>query len=110
VKLGLLADIHEHNNDLRLALDAFRQEQVDQVVVLGDVLELGNRIGETCRLLQEVGAIGVWGNHEFGLCYEPEERARQKYPESVLEKPVGRVARKRLTCFRCNSWIGSKRT
>ncbi len=84
MKLGLLADIHEHNDDLRMALDAFRRRRVDQVVVLGDVFELGDRIDESCRLLKEVGAIGVWGNHEFGLCYNPEERVRQKYPESVL--------------------------
>lgn len=85
MKLGLLADIHEYNDDLRMALDVFRQQRVDQVVVLGDVLELGDRIGETCRLLSDVGAIGVWGNHEFGLCYNPEEAVRRKYPEPVLD-------------------------
>lgn len=85
MKLGLLADIHEHNDDLRTALDVFRRERVDQVVVLGDVFELGDRIDESCRLLTEAGAIGVWGNHEFGLCHNPDERVRQRYPESVLD-------------------------
>ena len=84
MKLGLLADIHEHNNDLRMALDAFRRAQFDQVVVLGDVFEMGDRIDESCRLLEEAGAIGVWGNHDFGLCHDPAEQIRQMYSESVL--------------------------
>jgi hypothetical protein len=85
MKLGLLADIHEHNDDLRAALEAFRRERVEQVVVLGDVVELCERIGETCRLLSEAGAVGVWGNHDFGLCDEPDERVRRRYPEAALE-------------------------
>ena len=41
MKLGLLADIHESNELLQVALDRFRAEDVDQVVVLGDLFELG---------------------------------------------------------------------
>jgi predicted phosphodiesterase len=41
MKLGLLADIHESNEFLRIALGQFRTEEVDQVVVLGDLIELG---------------------------------------------------------------------
>ena len=44
MKLGLLADIHEQFESLRIALDRFRQEQVDRVVVIGDVFETGQRI------------------------------------------------------------------
>jgi len=84
MKLGLLADIHESNEHLHVALDQFRAEGVDQVVVLGDLFEMGERIEETCRLLDEVGAVGVWGNHDFGICCAPEERTRQKYPDLVL--------------------------
>ena len=85
MKLGLLADIHEHNDDLRIALDVFQRQQVDHVVVLGHILELGERIEETCRLLSGAGAVGVWGNHDFGLCYYPEARGRQKYSDSVFD-------------------------
>ncbi|MBC8877105.1 MAG: metallophosphoesterase family protein [Planctomycetes bacterium] len=63
MKLGLLTDIYEQVELLRIALDHFRQEQVDKIVLLGDVFETGERIEETCRLLGEARAIGVWGNH-----------------------------------------------
>ena len=51
MKLGLITDIHEHVEHLRTALDRFHSEGVDQVVLIGDVLEMGKRMEETCRLL-----------------------------------------------------------
>lgn len=74
VKLGILADIHEHVEYLRRSLAIFSEQGVDQVVVLGDVFELGQRLRETVALLDESGTIGVWGNHEFGLCTDPSRR------------------------------------
>jgi hypothetical protein len=85
MKLGLLTDIHEHVENLRSALDSFAGQEVDQVVVIGDVCETGEWIEETCRLLAEAGAVGVWGNHDFGMCVEPSEKMRTKYPAVVLD-------------------------
>jgi len=85
MRLGLLADIQEHNDDQRRALGALQAGHVDQVVLLGDLFELGERIEETCQLLKEVGAVGVWGNHDYGLCCDPDERLRGKYPMSVFD-------------------------
>lgn len=85
MKLGLLTDIHEHVEHLRSALHSFAGERVDQVVVIGDLFQMGERIEETCRLLVEAGAVGVWGNHDFGICVEPTEKMYAKYPAVVLD-------------------------
>ena len=85
MKLGLITDIHEQTQHLRTALSLFRKEDVEQVVVIGDVCEMGERIEETCRLLAEANAIGVWGNHDFGLCVDLDDDIRQKYPSVVIE-------------------------
>jgi hypothetical protein len=85
MRLGLIADIHEHVEFLRVALNRFRRERVDRIVVLGDVFETGERIEETCRLLAEAHAVGVWGNHDFGLCDNPSDSMWAKYPASVIE-------------------------
>lgn len=85
MKLGLITDIHEDVEKLRTELGHFRDAQVDQVVVIGDVFETGQRIEETCRLLAEARAIGVWGNHDFGLCFDPHPDVCNKYPASVID-------------------------
>ncbi len=85
MKPGLITDIHEHVEHLRTALDRFRAKGVDQVVVLGDVFETGGRIDETCWLLADANAIGVWGNHDYGLCVEPDAETRAKYGDVVFD-------------------------
>ena len=84
MKLGILADIHEHVEELRKAIDTLQEHGADRLVVLGDVFEMGKRMEETVRLLQDVAAVGVWGNHDIGLCFDPTEKVRQRYSPAVL--------------------------
>lgn len=84
MRLGLLADIHEDLARLRAALQLFAKQRVEQVVVLGDLFEMGQRIEETCRLLADVRAVGVWGNHDIGLCRDPGPRLTAKYGAQVI--------------------------
>jgi hypothetical protein len=79
MKLGILADIHERVEELRCAIDLLGRQGADRFVVLGDVFETGKRIEETVRLLREVDAVGVWRNHDLGLCHQPTEAVRAKY-------------------------------
>lgn len=85
MKLGLITDIHEQVGLLRSALDQLKREQVDQIVMLGDVLELGERMQETCELLADAQVIGVWGNHDFGLCDGPSPAIRERYGDTVID-------------------------
>jgi len=85
MKLGLVTDIHEHVEFLRRALDRFDSADVDRVIVIGDVFETGARIEETCRLLADADAVGVWGNHDYGLSFEPDDEIRARYPACVID-------------------------
>jgi predicted phosphodiesterase len=85
MKLGLLADIHEEVRWLELALERFDRERVDKVVVLGDVYCTGERIGPTVDLLRSIDMVGVWGNHDFGLCHDPSPSVRSKFAAPVLD-------------------------
>lgn len=85
MKLGLLADIHENTEELQRAFDVLGKHGADRFVVLGDVFEMGKRIEETVRLLQQVEAVGVWGNHDIGLCFDPCETVRKRYSTTVLD-------------------------
>ena len=85
MKIGILADIHENLSHLRWAIGVLREQGADRLVVLGDVVETGDRLKETVDLLDEAGTIGVWGNHDFGLCRDnqkPDHRLR--YGDGVL--------------------------
>lgn len=84
MKLGLITDIHEHVEHLRTALKTFNDHQVNQVVMIGDVFEMGQRIEETCRLLSEATVAGVWGNHDYGLSFEPDDDTHAKYGEATM--------------------------
>ncbi len=72
MKLGLLADIHEQTGQLRRAIAVLQQHGGESFVVLGDVFETGPRMEETVGLLRQAGAVGVWGNHDVGLCWGPD--------------------------------------
>ena len=85
MKLGLITDIHEHVEHLRTALDRFSSEMVDQIVMIGDVFEMGQRIEETCQLLAESRSVGVWGNHDFGFCVAPDDELRTWYSPGVID-------------------------
>jgi hypothetical protein len=85
MRIGLLADVHEAVECLTAALERFRHERVDRVVFLGDVYCTGDRLAETVDLLRSVDLLGVWGNHDFGLCRAPAPAARAKYAPDVLD-------------------------
>jgi predicted phosphodiesterase len=85
MRLGILADIHEEVELLRRAIDLLSRHGADRFVVLGDVFETGRRIEETVPLLREVQAVGVWGNHDLGLCDRPTPAVRAKYAGLILE-------------------------
>jgi hypothetical protein len=84
MRLGLLADIHEAVAPLRAALALFRRHGVEKVVHLGDVCRMHHHLDETCRVLEDAGVEGVWGNHDLGLCGSVEDGLRHRFSADVL--------------------------
>lgn len=84
MRLGLLADIHEEVDLLAACIAALRRRAVERFVVLGDVFDLGPRLFDTVRLLLPLDSVGVWGNHDFGLCGEVPDTIRGRFPDEVF--------------------------
>lgn len=87
MRIGLLADIHEQSAPLEQALGVLREAGMERLVLLGDVFDGFAEPDEAVRvteLLVEAGAIGVWGNHDFGLCYEVSDEVCRMYPPAVF--------------------------
>ena len=85
MRIGILADIHGHLENLRSALASLQLADVDTTVVLGDLIETRAHAAETVALLKARNAVGVWGNHELGLCIDPPSAIRTAYTEPVVE-------------------------
>jgi len=85
VKIGLLSDIHENVPYLRVALDRLKALGAERLVVLGDVFEVGERLGEAVGLLEDAGAVGVWGNHDAWFCLgDPRDEVAARYDGRTL--------------------------
>jgi hypothetical protein len=68
MRIGILADIHEELEKLHWALAVLKEHGADCLVCLGDVCGMHEFLEETVALLDDAGVVGVWGNHDIGLC------------------------------------------
>lgn len=93
MQLGMITDVHEHVDNLRECLRQLQAEGVEQIVMLGDVYELGHRIRPTCELLAQANVAGVWGNHDFGLCVNPTAEMHQNHGDLVIDYMTSLKAR-----------------
>jgi predicted phosphodiesterase len=84
MRLGLLADIHEAVDLLREAIELFRRRGVDEIICLGDFCAMHSHLEETVDLLRGAGVVGVWGNHDFGLCRPADDYARRRFSPELL--------------------------
>ena len=92
MRIGIVADIHDAVEALQCALAEFRSRQVDLVISLGDAGDTfspAGRAGEVVALLEGAGAVGVWGNHDVGLCFDVPERLRREAGPQVLAYMAG---------------------
>jgi hypothetical protein len=86
MKIGILADVHENVDGLRWALAVLKEHGADCLVFLGDVCAMHTDLEETVALLDQAGVVGVWGNHDFGLCGgNPTAEDRSRYSPRLLE-------------------------
>ena len=58
-------------------------------MLLGDVFETGPRLEETVALLSGAGTVGVWGNHDFGICCDPSPYVLERFSRGVLDYMAG---------------------
>jgi predicted phosphodiesterase len=87
MRIGIVTDIHDETALLARALEALRDECVDRIVSMGDTTDLHGRSQDAdgvAALLERYGAVGVWGNHDHGLCQNVSAEARVKFSPATL--------------------------
>ena len=83
MRLGLVADVHNHAAELARALAALNARGVERVVTIGDALDHGGTSPDAAAvaaMLSACGAVGVWGNHDFSLCHGVAEAVPGRHP------------------------------
>jgi predicted phosphodiesterase len=88
MRIGIVTDVHDEVEKLAGALAALRAENVDAIVSLGDATDLFGGWGcadEVAALLRGAGVLGVWGNHDHGLCRDVGEKARSRASPAALD-------------------------
>jgi hypothetical protein len=88
MRIGIVTDIHDQVALLAQVLAVLKAEAVDAIVTLGDNTDLfgkWNKAREVAALLREVGAVGVWGNHDFGLCRNVTEEIRFRFLSATCD-------------------------
>ena len=64
MKFALISDVHANAPALGAVLEAIAAQKVDRIVCLGDVAGYHTQLAACVRLLQQVGALCVAGNHD----------------------------------------------
>ena len=64
MRVGLLGDVHAEDVRLERALARLKNENVDDVLCVGDIADGHGDLSRTCSLLQEHKVTCVAGNHE----------------------------------------------
>ena len=70
-QIGILSDIHATPDPLREALDLFEQEQVDEIICVGDISGYGDDLDTTLQILMKTDCHIISGNHDEWLLRAP---------------------------------------
>ena len=111
MKIGIVSDSHDHSENIKKAVQAFRERGVDRILHLGDYVNpasvrlfegerlvgiFGNNDGDKFRLMQvfsEIGAEMRGDFHEFeedGLRFACYHGSEPQLRESLIASPPSR--------------------
>ena len=85
MKIALFSDVHGNLQALNAVLDSIKEEKVDKIICLGDVIAIGPNSRECLDLIIDNKITLLLGNHEIYYLYGPEKVADPSISQSELE-------------------------
>lgn len=70
MKIAVLSDVHSNIQALIQVLQDIKQQQIDRVYCLGDLVGYGPRPNEVINRIRETGIPAIMGNYDQGIGYE----------------------------------------
>ena len=106
MKIGLLSDAHGNDRGLRLCIDFLNRQKVDRFFFLGDAVGYFPEPNKTMKLLNEVEAVCLLGNHDAmllgSLACTPE---RDEVCQIRLSREALSEAYRRQLAERAPTWV-----
>lgn len=77
MKIAVLSDIHGNLEAFEKVLDSVMNENADEIIMLGDIIDYGPHSDEVIEKAEEISVpiiCNIWGNHESAVMNEEYER------------------------------------
>ena len=84
MRLAILADIHSNIIALERVLQALHREKVDQIICLGDVVNIGPRPREVLDRLRQLNCLTIMGNHDEWML-KPDYHSRKDTIDEIVD-------------------------
>lgn len=68
MRYAIFSDVHANLEAFQAVLSAYQKENIDYYFCLGDIVGYGTDYSECIRLIKELKAVSIAGNHEWGVC------------------------------------------
>lgn len=68
MRYGIFSDIHSNLEALHAALEVYKKERIERYLCIGDIISYGADPSPCIRIVRELKANIVAGNHEWGVC------------------------------------------
>ena len=68
MRYAIFSDVHSNLEAFQAVLLAYQNENIDHYLCLGDIVGYGTDYSQCIRLIKELKAVTVAGNHEWGVC------------------------------------------
>ena len=86
MKYAIISDIHSNLEALQTTLEHIKNEKVDKVVCLGDIVGYGPNPKECINLIKSIaGAEVLLGNHDAGIINKTDINEFNEYAKQAIE-------------------------
>ncbi len=103
MRWGIFSDVHSNIEALEAVVEAYREEDIDIYLCLGDVVGYGANPVECIRLTRDIARVVIAGNHDWavaGLCSSEYFNEWAREAVTWTQKRIGLSERRFLSSLR----------
>jgi len=96
MKYGFFSDVHANLEALKACVIDFRSEKLDKAFFLGDAVGYGPSPDECVKLIKEVAAVKLMGNHDYAALGLMETEFFNQYAAESMGWTKNSISRKTI--------------